>query len=342
MMTLSNARVLVTGGCSFIGSHLVERLLERKVASLRVVDDLSTGRLENIRAYVDSGRVELLERDLTTERVAADAMRGIDVVFHLAALHGGRGFIERNEASCSKNLLLDALVWRAACEARVAKYVYASSACVYPVDLQSDPSKPLPLREPMVGPPYAPDGVYGWAKLSGEIAIRASCQAAGVSAASCRIFTAYGERCLESHAVIAMIGRAFLGLDPFEVWGTGEQIRNWTYVGDVVAGLLAAAERIDDGSAVNVGSEEPVRVIDAARLVLELTGHRAEIALRLDMPTGPQSRTASFEHAKSILGWEPKVRFRDGLARTIEWYYAANRSRRDELARTFERKLLER
>lgn len=163
-----------------------------------------------------------------------------------------------------------------------------------------------------------------------------------MAAATCRLFTAYGERCLESHAVMAMIGRAFLRRDPFEIWGTGEQVRNWTYVGDVVAGLLAAAEKIDDGSAVNLGTEEPTRVLDAARMVLELTEHRATITPIPDMPTGPQSRLASIDRARSVLGWEPAVRFREGLAKTIAWYYAANDAKRADLARDFDRRLLER
>ena len=90
--------------------------------------------------------------------------------------------------------------------------------------------------------------------------------------ASCRYFTVYGERGIENHAVIAMIARAFIKQDPFVVWGTGEQIRNWTYVGDIVSGSLLAAEIIDDGSAVNLGTTERTRVLDAVSEVLKYTG----------------------------------------------------------------------
>ncbi|HET6369624.1 MAG TPA: GDP-mannose 4,6-dehydratase, partial [Nitrospiria bacterium] len=121
---------------------------------------------------------------------------------------------------------------------------------------------------------------------------------------------------------IAMIARAFVGQDPFPVWGNGEQIRNWTYVGDVVEGTLLAAERIDDGKAVNLGTMERVRVIDAAREVLRYTGHQAEILLQPEMPTGPMNRVADNGLAKKLLGWEPKVRFIDGLHRTIDWYFS--------------------
>jgi nucleoside-diphosphate-sugar epimerase len=152
----------------------------------------------------------------------------------------------------------------------------------------------------------------------------------------------YGERCTESHALIAMIARAFVGLDPFEVWGTGEQIRNWTYVGDIVAGLVLAAELVDDGSAVNLGTEQGTRVVDAAREVLALTGHRAAIAFRTDMPAGPLVRVASSALARERLGWSPQVTLSEGLRRTIEWYYTSRGAQRDLIARELERRLIER
>jgi nucleoside-diphosphate-sugar epimerase len=140
--------------------------------------------------------------------------------------------------------------------------------------------------------------------------------------ASCRYFTVYGERGVENHAIIAMISRAFVEEDPFVVWGTGEQIRNWTYVGDIVRGTVLAAERIDDGTAVNLGTMERTRVIDAVNEVMRYTGHRARIELRPDIPTGPMNRVADNRLARRLLSWEPQVAFWDGLHRTIDWYFA--------------------
>ena len=113
------------------------------------------------------------------------------------------------------------------------------------------------------------------------------------------------------------------GQNPFEVWGDGTQIRNWTYIDDIVEGTLLAGEKIDDGTAINLGTMERVRVIDAARLVLEYTGHRTEIKLRPDMPTGPLNRVADNSLAKRLLGWEPRLMFREGLRRTVDWYFKA-------------------
>ena len=330
---------LVTGGASFIGSHLVDALVARG-ARVRVADDLSSGVLENIRQHLDGGHLEFLKGDLLDPAFASRAVRGVATVFHLAANHGGRGYIDRHQVACATNLALDGTVFKACLEAGVENVVYASSGCVYPCGLQSDPAQTVYLTEEMVGPPYDADNAYGWAKLMGEMTLRAYARETALKTASCRYFTVYGERCQESHAVTAMIARAFIGEDPFVVWGDGEQIRNWTHVSDIVEGTILAAERISDATALNLGTMERTRVIDAAREVLRYTGHTADIALRPDMPTGPLNRVAANGLAKQLLGWEPKVSFVDGLHRTIDAYFAAHDPRL--VAASLERRLLER
>lgn len=320
-MNWSGKRVLVTGGASFIGSHVVDQLVERGARHIRIVDDLSSGEIENIQGHIDSRAVEFVEKDLLSQEVADEAVRGIDVVFHLAAIHGGRGYVDLHQAECAKNLTIDGLLINAAQEAGVEKFVFASSGCVYPNYIQQDVSKELYLTEEMVGPPYDSDGMYGWAKLMGEKTLKAFSTTYGMKSASCRFFTVYGERGVENHAVMAMIARAFVGQNPFEVWGDGTQVRNWTYVGDIVSGMMASAEKIDDGTAVNLGTTERTRVIDAVNEVLRYTGQKAEIKLLKNMPTGPMNRVASNDLAKRLLGWEPKMKFMDGLHRTIDWYF---------------------
>jgi len=322
-MQWHRSRTLVTGGASFIGSHLVDALVERG-ARVRVVDDVSSGTVDNIRRHIEAGRVEFTQADLMGPGVAADAVRDIDVVFHLAANHGGRGYIDSHQVACAGNLALDGLVFRACIAARVGKIVYASSGCVYPTSLQSDPTSHVCLREDMVGPPYQADDLYGWAKLMGEMTLRAAHAESGARSACCRYFTVYGERCHENHAIMAMIARAFVLQDPLPVWGDGEQIRTWIHVSDIVAGTLLAAETIDDGTAVNLGTTQRTRVIDAARAVLEYTGHRATIALQPDMPTGPLNRVPDISRARTVLGWTPTVDFTSGLHRTIDWYYSSH------------------
>src|ERR1700685_458729 len=318
-MNWKNRKVLVTGGASFIGSGLVHALAE-KGARIRVVDDLSSGKIENIRDLIGNGKVEFIEGDLRQHGVASRAVADMTTVFHLAADHGGRGYVDLHQAACAVNLMLEGLVVRACLEAGVEKVVYASSGCVYPNHIQTNPNEILYLTEDMVGPPYDADHLYGWAKLMAEMTLRAYYVDHGMKSACCRYFTVYGPRGIENHAVIATIARAFINKDPFVVWGTGEQIRNWTYIDDIVRGTILAAEKIDDGTAVNLGTTERIKVIDAAKEVLRYMGKQADFELHPEMPTRPLNRVADNKLAKKILGWEPKVNFIEGLHRTIDWY----------------------
>jgi nucleoside-diphosphate-sugar epimerase len=337
--TWQDRRVLITGGASFIGSHLTDQLVQRG-SKVRVVDNLSSGKLENISHHLAGGTIEFVEAELREPGVTRAAIQDIETVFHLAADHGGRGYVDLHQAGPASNMFLGGLIFWEAYKAGVDKVVFASSGCVYPNYLQSDPEEEVYLTEDVVKPPHDADNMYGWAKLMNELTLKAYHSEYGMKAASCRLFTVYGPRGVENHAVIAMIARAFIGQDPYEVWGDGTQVRNWTYVDDIVNGMILAAEKIDDGTAINLGTMERIRVIDAARMVLESTGHQAEIKLLRDMPTGPLNRVADNALARRLLGWEPQVLFEEGLKRTIDWYLATKD--RAEVQSTLSRQLLER
>lgn len=332
-------KTMVTGGTSFISSHLVDALVERG-AQVRVVDDLTSGKLDNIWGHVESGRVEFVQADLREPGVTRKALEGIQIGFHLAADHGGRGYVDLHQGGPASNLFLDGLVFWEALKAGVEKVVFASSGCVYPNHLQNDTSKEIYLTEDLVKPPHDADNMYGWAKLMGELTLKAYYRDFGLKSACCRYFTVYGPRGVENHAVIAMIAKAFVRKDPFDVWGDGTQVRNWTYIDDIVAGTILAAEKISDGTAVNLGTMERIRVIDAVQMVLDYTGHRPRIVFRPEMPTGPLNRVADNALARKLLGWEPQVKFRDGLKRTIDWYFSVRDP--EQLGRELELALTER
>ena len=138
----SGKRVLVTGGASFIGSTLTDKLLDRG-AHVRIVDDLTSGHLDNIRSVLGSGKVDFIHADLREPGIARAAMRGVDTVFHLAADHGGRGYVDLHQAGPASNFFLDGLVFAEALKAKTKKIVFASSGCVYPNFLQSDIHKEI-------------------------------------------------------------------------------------------------------------------------------------------------------------------------------------------------------
>ena len=324
-MNWSDKRVLVTGGASFIGSHLVERLLQKGAANVRVADNLSSGKLENLLAVQND--IDFLKGDLRDTSAAQNATRGCDVVFHLAADHGGRGYISSHPANCAGNMALDNTVFRAAVNNNAERILFASSACVYPTDIQT--GKVL-LREDMVsfnerGGAFA-DEEYGWAKLMGELSLRAYHRQYGVKAASARISTAYGPRENESHAIVALIAKAFIKQSPFEIWGDGEQTRGFTYVDDVVEGLVLACEHIDDGAAINVGTDEFISLNRVADEIFNLMNWRPPSGVKhlTDKPVGVVHRALDQSFARKTTRWKPQISFSEGTRRTVEWYVANN------------------
>lgn len=310
--------VTVTGGASFIGSALTKALLERG-AVVRVVDNFSTGRQANLAAVERHPRLTVQLGDLRDAWDAQRAIDGAEVVFHLAADHGGRGYIDTHQAACAGNLLLDGQVFRACRNANVPQIVFASSGCVYPMALQQNPQQEIYLTEDLVAPPYDADNLYGWAKLMGELTLQAFAREWGMGTASCRYFTVYGPRAKPDHAMMALIDRALRREDPYLVWGDGTQVRNWTYISDIVEGTILAAERIHDGTAVNLGTEERTTVGEAAQMILRQLHPGVPITYRPDAPVGPRNRVASNQLAKALLGWTPQVPLAEGLRRTIAW-----------------------
>jgi UDP-glucose 4-epimerase len=221
-------------------------------------------------------------------------------------------------------MALDNVVFETAVQNGVEKITFASSACVYPTDIQRERRR---LAEDMVsfeerGGAYA-DESYGWAKLMGELSLRSFHEQYGVDASSVRIFTAYGPRENETHAIIALIAKAFAGQDPFQVWGDGEQTRNFTYVDDVVSALVLANERITDATPVNAGIPEYISINEVVDAIFDhLDREKPAIDHMTDKPVGVRHRAADTTRAEKLLGWEPQYTLAEGLARTVDWYTA--------------------
>jgi UDP-glucose 4-epimerase len=318
-MSFESDTVLVTGGASFIGSHLVEELVAAG-ADVRVADDFSSGERENLAAVEDE--IDIREGNLKHWSFADEVSQGIDRLFHLAADHGGRGYISNYPANCATNMALDNIVFETAVQNGVEKITFASSACTYPTDIQQEKQR---LQEDMVsfeerGGAYA-DESYGWAKLMGELSLQSFHEQYGVDAGSVRIFTAYGPRENETHAIVALIAKAYAEQDPYQIWGDGEQTRNFTYVDDIVNALLLANEHITDGTAVNAGISDYISINEVAETIFDnLDWEPAEINHMTDKPVGVRHRAADTTRAEELLGWEPEYTLEEGLAETIDWY----------------------
>lgn len=318
MTTWNDTRVLVTGGASFIGSHLVEDLVERD-AVVTVADDFSSGRRENLAGV---SNIEVIDGDLRDRQFADRATAGMDTVFHLAADHGGRGYISNYPANCATNMALDNTVFEAAAKNGVGRVCFASSACTYPTDIQQDRRR---LHERMVsfeerGGAYA-DETYGWAKLMGELSLQAFHEQYGIDASIVRIFTAYGPRENETHAIIALLAKAYAGQDPYQIWGDGEQTRNFTYVKDITKALRLAARHVSDATPVNAGIADYISINEAVEQIFEqLNWEPAKLDYLTEKPVGVRHRAADTTRAHDLLGWESTYSLSEGLAETIDWY----------------------
>jgi nucleoside-diphosphate-sugar epimerase len=334
-------RVCITGGAGFIGSHLLDRLIGLS-ATVTVADNLSSGHISNVfdvwnahgLHFAKRAHAEVLKTkeghtfhrvDLKDPKAAERVIAGHDIVFHLAAEFGGRGYIDTHPANCCENFTLNTNVIKAAWKAKVERIAYASTACVYPTDLQKNYNSTYVLKEDdAFSHNWAnSDREYGWAKLMGEMTLRAYLAQFGLKSSITRYVTAYGPREDDTHAIIALIRRAILHKDPYVVWGSGQQDRDFTYVDDIVEGTLRACFRIDNATPVNLGTQKRYKMKDVARMICAQVGYSPDFVFDRTKPEGVKTRALSIRRAKKLLGWEPKVHLAEGIARTIAWYEKA-------------------
>jgi nucleoside-diphosphate-sugar epimerase len=319
--------VLVTGGASFIGSHLVDMLVSLG-ANVTVVDDLSSGNLHNLSE--STSRITFIKKDLEyiEKYELREIFRDQNIVFHLAAVHGGRGYIQTHPADVCSNLSIDHHVFEAAADSgdSMENLVFASTACVYPPAMQSEIGSNYQLKEddsdPKVLEKYmSADIEYGWGKLISEMQLNAFINQYGIKGCPVRFVTSYGPRENETHAIIALIYKATSMKDPYIIWGDGQQERDFTYVDDIIEGTILASERVFNGNPINLGTGEKHRLIDVADMIFNIVNWKpTKIEFKPSMPVGPLSRALDITRARELLGWQPRTSLEEGLRKTIEWY----------------------
>jgi GDP-D-mannose 3', 5'-epimerase len=317
----TNKRVLVTGGAGFIGSHLVARLVCEGI-QVRAVDNLERGSKEYLGSslpYIDF-RVE----DLRSLEKCRECCRNIDVVIHLASKVGGiRYYIERAGSVYRENTLIDHNMWTAALDLGVPYYFYASSAHIYPRELQQSPHSPL-IREDQAYP-ADPELSYGWAKLAGEqLILNDIRQGCSTRAAIARVIGAYGpNQSLElatGSAIPVFCRRAieYPSKGPFVVLGTGEEMRSYHYVSDTVEAIVRSVEELERSTVVgpfNLGAEDTVTIGELAEQIISISGKSIEPSWDRTHPTAIWGQALDCGLAAKVLGgWKPRVSLREGLA----------------------------
>ncbi|MFQ5795732.1 MAG: SDR family oxidoreductase [Candidatus Bipolaricaulia bacterium] len=302
---------LVTGGAGFIGSHLVERLIEVG-ERVRVFDNLSTGRLENIESL--SG-VELVEADLMHFDRLREAMAGVDLVFHQAALPSVPRSVKDPQASHAANATGTLNLLIAARDAGVRRVVYASSSSVY------GETPELPKREAMRPDPRSP---YAVSKLAGELYCKIFHSVYGLETISLRYFNVFGPRQDPASPYAAVIPKfidALLAGRPPTIYGDGDQSRDFTYIDNVVAAnLLAAQAERGVSETFNIACGQRTTVNELARSLSEIIG--ASVAPRHESPRSGDVRhsLADISRAEELLDYRPTVGLREGLERTVAWH----------------------
>ncbi len=305
-------RALVTGGAGFIGSHLVERLLELG-HQVRVIDNFSTGRRENVGPF--AGRIELHEADIRSLDAVRSAVEGVEVVFHEAALASVPRSVDDPVTSNEVNVGGTLNVLAASRDAGVRRVIYASSSSIY------GDTPVLPKVETM---PPAPGSPYAVGKLGGEYYCQVFSKLYGLPCVPLRYFNVFGPRqdpTSQYAAVVPIFVAALLkGTAPI-VYGDGEQSRDFTYVANVVdANLLAAETDRGIGEVMNVACGATITVNELFVRLRDLIG--ATIDARYD-----EARRGDVMHsfadigkARELLGFDPNVSFEDGLERTVAWF----------------------
>ena len=305
------ATYLVTGGAGFIGSHLTEEL-QRRGERVRVADSLVTGKRRNL-AHLPA--VEFVEGDLSDLAVARAAVQGVDYVLHQAAIPSVPRSVEDPITSNRANVDATLNVLVAARDARVKRVVYAGSSSAY------GNTDTLPKTESMPPRPLSP---YALQKLVGEQYMQIFTSLYGLATVTIRYFNVFGPRQDPSSpysGVISLFARALLDNKPPTIYGDGEQTRDFTYVANVVDGVLRAVTAPGAaGTVINVATGSRISLNRLFEVMRDLTAARVNVNYGPPRAGDVQHSQADISLARKLLGYEPTVSLEEGLRRTLEWY----------------------
>lgn len=338
---------IVTGGAGFIGSTLVKALRAgaglspgealRRRPRVVVLDNLWRGKLEKL--YDEDGKpvidleVDFIKVDLTDREATFRHVRCAKVVYHLADIVAGVDFVFGNQGFVfAQNVAINANVFAACRRNQIPHYIYVGTACSFPKHLQM--SYNIAALHENQTYPASPESSYGWSKLIGEYEAQLmlkeppSVKAFRPNITLLRLHNVYGpgmEFGKGAQALPALIRKAISHseVEPFEVWGTGKQYRDFTYVDDIVDSLLLAQTRAVNAGVVQIGTAQGITLRQSAAIITALAkeafGMDIPVRYTSDKPEGDRGRIAVLERATNVLGWRPKIFIAEGVTRTFLW-----------------------
>ncbi len=311
-------RIIVAGAGGFIGGHLVKELT-KKGNVVRAVDIKPLNEW-----YQVSGEADNLVLDLRLRENCYQAVNGYNEVFNLAADMGGMGFIENNKAACMISVLINTHLLMAARDCGIDRFFYASSACVYNGDKQTDTDNPG-LKESDAYPALAEDG-YGWEKLFSERMCRHFREDFGITTRVARFHNVYGPHGTfdggREKAPAAMcrkiIEAAANGKKEITIWGDGHQTRSFMYIDDCIKGIIDLMYS-DVEEPLNLGSSEMVSINQLVDIVEDIAGFKLKRNYDLNAPKGVRGRNSENTLIKKYLNWEPSIPLKFGMKKTYDW-----------------------
>jgi nucleoside-diphosphate-sugar epimerase len=320
---LKDNLIVVCGAGGFIGGHLVADLLRQGFSRIRAVDIKP---LERWYQRLD-GAENIGSLDLKELPACRQAVKGSNWVYNLAADMGGMGFIENNRALCMLSVLINTHLLQAAREAAIQRFFYASSACVYNHDKQTDPAV-TGLKEEDAYPAMPEDG-YGWEKLFSERMCRHFSEDFGLTTRVVRYHNVYGPlgtydggREKAPAAICRKVITAKLsGNHEIEIWGSGQQTRSFMYIDDCLKGTQEIMRSETITFPINLGSAEKVSINRLVDIVEEIAGIKLKRKYNLNAPKGVNGRNSENTLIHKVLGWEPSIPLKSGMERTYAWIY---------------------
>jgi nucleoside-diphosphate-sugar epimerase len=310
-------KILVTGGAGFIGSHIVDKLME-KGFEVTVFDNLDTGHIENIEPHQGKEDFHFIKGDIRDLDLIKKTLKDVDVVFHEAALASVTLSVQNPILSNDINVTGTLNLLKASSDLGVKRFIYASSAAVY------GDTKTPEKREDMITNPRSP---YGISKLAAENYVKIFHKLYGLETVSLRYFNVYGPRqrfdlqCAYGGVITIFTNRLLRNMPPI-IFGDGEQTRDFVYIGDVVeANMLALDRKNAAGEALNIGTGLSVSVNQIAKILKDIMNkHKLKNVHADPRPAEGRHGYANISKAEKILGFHPKVSIKDGLIKLVDWY----------------------
>lgn len=313
-------KVLVTGGCGFLGSYLMEELVASG-AQVTVADNLETGTLENLAGL--QGRFRFIQGDLKVGSFCEEICRGSDVVMNLVGRAFGMGYsMHHHGEMLYHNAITHLNMLEAARLSKAERFLLVSTSCVY----SDDAPTPTPELEVTLGLPEQVNAGYGWAKRIAELQARYYHREYGMPVAIARPFNPYGGKYRwseeKSHVVPTLVKRILDGEDPVIVWGSGKQRRDLLHARDAVRLLMKVTERYACGQPVNIGYDQDVSIAELVSMICEISGRHPKVIYDTSKPEGRFRKCADPALLRKITdGYEPKIGLKEGIQEMVEWYH---------------------